>query len=149
MPEIADYRIVNIAQSDIYRVVADIKTYPQIFDYIKSVEVLRKSAGKEVARITVGLGPFKFSYVCALNYFPNKQIKIRLIRGPFRHLRSVLTFESTGPSQTKASYDFSCEFKSALMERLAGPIMRFELQRSLRLFEVYVTAQLVRGISVT
>ena len=80
-PHIARTGTINAPVEQVYRVVADVASYPE---FVPGVIAVRKE-GDEV-EMTVNLGPIEISWISKAVFQPNESIAIELVKGPFRRM---------------------------------------------------------------
>jgi coenzyme Q-binding protein COQ10 len=135
MPEVSNQRIVPFAAERIFQAVMDIESYPQILHFIRKMQILERGSDHIIARVNVGLPALTFSYDCRIEYEENRNIRVKLVSGPFEHMNALWTFEALGADKTKVTYSLDAKFKNYLMEKTAGAIFASQINYSIRAFE--------------
>lgn len=91
MPRIREETVVNAPIHDVYRVVADVETYP---DFLPGVRRVRRDGDR--IQMTVQAGPLELTWTHQATFVEDKEISLKLVQGPFRKLDGLWTFQDLG-----------------------------------------------------
>ena len=95
----------------VYRVVADVESYPEFLPGVKRVARLEG----DVVEMTVGLGPIDVTWTSKARMTPYESIVIDLVEGPFRQLAGEWSFEPLGAAGSKVTLSLGFEFSNRLL----------------------------------
>ncbi|MFN8535199.1 MAG: SRPBCC family protein [Dehalococcoidia bacterium] len=98
MPELFEEVILKAPVEDVYPVVADVERYPE---FLPDVRLVRRQG--DLVEMTVQAGPLELTWVHEVTMIENREIRLKLVRGPFRQLDGIWTFSET-PEGTHVSY---------------------------------------------
>lgn len=117
-------RVTPYSAELMFAVVADVENYPKFLPWVTSLDVLSREHvdGRDVlsARMTVGFGGFRESYVSRVTLDPAARvIDVAQTEGPFRLLENHWRFR---PLERGCRVDFSVsfEFRSRLLNAVAA-----------------------------
>lgn len=114
-------RILPYRPEELFALVGGVRAYPEFVPWISSIRVWNeRETGPGVteldAEAQVGFAMIKERFATSVRRDANsKVIEVKLIRGPFKHLRNTWTFlpENTG---TKVEFFIDFEFRSKLLD---------------------------------
>ncbi|GIW07057.1 MAG: ubiquinone-binding protein [Dehalococcoidia bacterium] len=87
MPELVEEVVLTAPVEDVYQVVADVERYP---DFLPDVKAVRRQG--DLIEMTVQAGPLELTWVHRADFVENREIRLTLVRGPFRRLDGRWTF---------------------------------------------------------
>ncbi len=124
----------------LYRLVADIETYPQFLPWCSAARILTSAPGKVQASLTLSKGGLSKSFVTENILHPFNEIEMHLISGPFKHLEGVWTFEpENGGTRVALHLEFS--FDNRLIAMMIGPLFQPVANTLLEAFVAQANAQ--------
>ena len=135
MPKASHTRVVPFAAEKVFQAVLDIKAYPRILPFIRSVQIIARSEASLVARVSVGLPLLRFSYDCRIDYTASESIHVTLLSGPFKKLSARWQFTPESADSCRVAYELDSEFSNPIMEKTAGMIFASQIHDSLTRFE--------------
>jgi len=105
-----------------YALVADIERYPQFLPWCSAARIDSADIGTVQATIEINFRGLRQRFTTRNTNTPVERITLELVEGPFRHLKGVWTFTPLGPDSCKIQCSMEYEFRSALLDRLVGPV---------------------------
>ena len=116
-------RILPHRPEELFALVGDVRAYPDFVPWISSMRVSneRETAlgmSQLDAEAQVGFAMIKERFATSVSRDANQRlIEVKLIRGPFRHLRNEWRF-LPHPSGTEVDFFIDFEFRSKLLDKL-------------------------------
>ena len=116
-------RILPYTPDEVFRLVGDVKRYPEFVPWITSLIATRPvpmpdGGDRLSAEARVGFAFVQEAFSTRVERDPNgRVITVSLIRGPFRRLENQWRFEEH-PTGVKVVFDIDFEFRSALLDGL-------------------------------
>ncbi len=105
---------VNHSARDMYKLVNDVASYPEFLPWCTEAKVLEKGGGSMVASLVVEKGHIRHAFTTSNRYTKNKEIKVDLVDGPFKHLQGVWKFTQFDDGTSKVDMDLDFEFHGRL-----------------------------------
>ena len=108
---------------ELFALVGDVRAYPEFVPWISSMRVSNERETAPCvtaldAEAQVGFAMIKERFATSVSRDANqRQIEVKLIRGPFRHLRNEWRF-LPHPSGTEVDFFIDFEFRSKLLDKL-------------------------------
>jgi ribosome-associated toxin RatA of RatAB toxin-antitoxin module len=118
MREIRRSALVAVPASRMFALINDIESYPLFVPGCQAASVLEQGAAMLRARLTVGSGALRTSFVTRNQLVQDRSVQMDLEEGPFRSLTGQWTIEPVAGAQG----DAGCSVQL---------VLRFELQRGL------------------
>lgn len=87
MPELLEEVILTAPVEEVYPVVADVERYPE---FLPDVKAVRREG--DLVEMTVQAGPLELTWVHRAEFVENREIRLTLVRGPFRRLDGRWSF---------------------------------------------------------
>lgn len=127
MPSHAERRNVAHKPEDLFKLVADIETYPDFLPWCSGVRVReRKMVGDKeivIADLLVSYKMFRERFRSRVTIDPGaRTIDVDYVNGPFKHLDNRWRFEphETLANETIVDFLVDFEFKSRTLEKMVG-----------------------------
>ena len=102
--------------------VADVASYPDFLPWCRSASSRSVAENEVEACVEMARGPLHKSFTTRNSLTPGQRIDLRLVDGPFQHLKGAWTFEPLGEDGCKVALDLEFDFKSRLVRALVGPV---------------------------
>ncbi|MEM9224694.1 MAG: type II toxin-antitoxin system RatA family toxin [Pseudomonadota bacterium] len=141
MPQFETTRRVSHSASDMFDLVADVKSYPRFVPLCKALTVRRRDSlpdGREVlvADMTVAYKFIRenFTSRVVLNRELNV-IDVEYLDGPFREMKNSWRFEPMDESTTTVHFDIRYEFKSRTLATVMGSVFDRAFRTFAKAFE--------------
>jgi ribosome-associated toxin RatA of RatAB toxin-antitoxin module len=134
MREIRRSALVAATPRRMFELINDIERYPEFVPGCAAAEVLERSAADQQpaelrARLTVGSGALRTSFVTRNRLTPDTHIHMQLDEGPFRSLAGVWTLtpvtepSSNAPLGCRVELELRFELKPGLAALALGPMV--------------------------
>ena len=144
MPKHRDSRNLPYSASQMYRLVADIESYPQFLPWnsaarIRSRETRPDGAEEVAADLVISFKVFRERFGSRVVLWPERdgvwQIDTEYLDGPFKYMRSGWTFTDRPEGGCHVDFFVDFEFKNAILQRLIGVVFQEAMSRIVRAFE--------------
>lgn len=122
MININRHAIVSYAAADMYRLVADIESYPEFLTWCASTSILNRSDEQVEARIDIAYKGINKSFTTRNRLQEGKTMEMHLVDGPFERLQGFWRFEVLDESASKVLLDLEFEFSSKLVALTMGKV---------------------------
>lgn len=122
MPEVAKTVLVPYAPVEIFRLVDDIARYPEFLPWCTGAEVLSREGGVVRAALSVGFRGIKQRFSTENHNTPPREIRLKLIDGPFRSLDGTWRFNDLSGKGCKIEFNLTWTFSSVVLGTLIGPV---------------------------
>lgn len=122
MPTINKHAIVPYTAEQMYRLVADVRAYPEFLPWCQGSEIISEDEDEVRASLTLAWSGLQKSFTTCNRLQPHKMIEVRLVEGPFSHLEGFWRFEALGEEGCKVMLDMEFEFSNKLFSMMLGPI---------------------------
>ena len=100
----------------LFSIVANIELYPEFLPWIVAARILSKEDNIIVAELVIKYKIFRSCYSSKVTLFPNQEIIVELVDGPFKHLRNHWKFVKDN-NYTKIDFMLDFELKSSMLEK--------------------------------
>ncbi len=122
MTEIVCSALVEYSALNMYALVEDIEAYPQFLPWCRASRVLERSAGRTLARLSVGLKGVRQSFTTENLNKQGEAIDLRMVEGPFSTFRAAWRFKALGTSAVRIEFSIVYEFSNRLLGRVLEPL---------------------------
>ena len=122
MPTISKTALVSYSAAEMYRLVDDVRAYPDFLPWCGGSQELSRTDDEVRARVEIAYGAIHKSFTTLNRLQKNKMIEISLVDGPFKHLHGFWRFEALDEKACKVSLDMEYEFSSRLISLTLGPV---------------------------
>ncbi|MBO6085522.1 MAG: type II toxin-antitoxin system RatA family toxin [Acetobacter sp.] len=143
MPKYTEQRILPYQPDQVFKVVADVGSYPDFLPWCVGARVYTHTQTNLVAELTVGFGIFRESFTSYVALDEPSTITVRYERGPFRYLYNQWVFL---PHDRGCCVKFFVDFelRSLLLQAAIGAVFTEATRRMVfafteRLKKVYAT----------
>lgn len=107
----------------VYKLVADIESYPTFLPWCVYAKVLKQDNVSVEASLTLAKGGLSKSFSTVNTMIPFKEIQIKLLSGPFKKLEGVWSFkEERGGALVSLHLEFS--FDNRFVALMLGPVFQ-------------------------
>lgn len=107
--------LVMHSAENMFRLVNDVKAYPQFMDGCRGTEVIEEGEDYMIARLDLQKKGIKTSFVTHNRLMPFEEIRLELHSGPFKQLRGAWTFKALTERASKVSFFLEFEANSQLV----------------------------------
>ena len=116
--------IVPYRAEQMFELVADVDAYPAFLPWCGGARVVERSGDEVVAEIAIAYHGIHRTFRTRNLNRPGREILIRLVSGPFSHLRGRWSFDPMGEDACRVSLDIEFDFSGRIIGRLVGPVFR-------------------------
>jgi ribosome-associated toxin RatA of RatAB toxin-antitoxin module len=114
--------LVPYSAPAMYALVSDIETYPQFLPWCGGARVVSREGEALVASIDIAYHGVHKSFTTRNRLVQDASIEMRLLQGPFKHLRGLWHFTALDPQSSKVALDMEFEFSNRLLAMVIGPV---------------------------
>ena len=107
----------------LYRLVADIESYPRFLPWCSAARILKTEPGIIEASLVLSKGGISKSFSTRNILKPFQSMEIHLISGPFKHLEGLWTFEKEDEG-TRVSLHLEFSFANRLIAMMIAPLFQ-------------------------
>ena len=107
---------------DMFVLVNDITEYPKFLPWCKSVKILSRTDTEVLATIAMGSIAMERTFTTQNVIKLNEWIEMRLVEGPFSHLRGYWHFRALGETGSKISLSMEFEISNKLLRIALEPV---------------------------
>lgn len=150
MPTHAETRILPHTPGQMYDLVADIERYPEFLPWCVGLRVRKRWDNKIHAEMKVGFNVLRETFSTEVVLTPFERIDVVYFEGPFRYLNNHWIFRPHGEGACAIDFFIDFEFRSAMLQRLAGVVFNESVKRMVSSFErradvIYGTGDKLNG----
>jgi ribosome-associated toxin RatA of RatAB toxin-antitoxin module len=114
--------LVEFSAEQMYALVERIEDYPRFLPWCGATEVESRTATSTVATINIDYHGIRQAFTTENTNDPPRQIRVKLVNGPFRELDGIWTFTSLGEAGCRIDFHLRYEFAGRILEALVGPV---------------------------
>jgi ribosome-associated toxin RatA of RatAB toxin-antitoxin module len=123
MREIRRSALVPVPAQRMFALINDIERYPEFVPGCQAASVLERGEGMQRARLTVGSGALRTSFVTRNVLVPDKGVRMDLEEGPFKSLTGQWTLEPLPAAEGEGGCSVQLVLRFELQRGLAGLAM--------------------------
>lgn len=140
MPRFETRRRVPFTADEMFRIVADVESYPQFLPLCESLQVHSREIGDTgavlVARMGVGYKAIRESFTSRVTLAADeRRVLVEYLDGPFHHLTNRWRFTDQGVSSSDIDFYIEYEFRSAMLGLLMGAMFDKAFRKFAEAFE--------------
>ncbi len=117
--------LIWYSPEEMFRLVTDVDQYKNFLPWCHQSKVLQASGLEMDAEVGIGMAGLNQVFVTHNTHIENREVHMKLIKGPFSNLDGTWTFEPVGDnSQRACKVTLSLEygFSSATLAAVVGPV---------------------------
>ncbi len=117
--------LIWYSPEEMFRLVTDVDQYKNFLPWCHQSKVLQSSGLEMDAEVDIGMAGLNQVFVTHNTHIENREVHMKLIKGPFSNLDGTWTFEPVGDnSQRACKVTLSLEygFSSATLAAVVGPV---------------------------
>ena len=117
--------LIWYSPEEMFRLVTDVDQYKNFLPWCHQSKVLQSSGLEMDAEVGIGMAGLNQVFVTHNTHIENREVHMKLIKGPFSNLDGTWTFEPVGDnSQRACKVTLSLEygFASATLAAVVGPV---------------------------
>ena len=122
MPEVARALTLPYAAAGIYRLVEDIRRYPEFLPWCTAAHVMEEREDERIVKLRLRRSGVESSFATRNAYWPESAIEMELLEGPFEHLKGRWEFLDLG-ADSKVSLRMRYQFSNPLMGFMFGAVV--------------------------
>lgn len=126
--------LLPYTSEQLYGLVNDVLRYPEFLPWCYKTELLESTETKMRARLHIGKGPIKHSFVTCNTLVSNKTVEINLEEGPFKHLHGLWTFTELNDKACKISLSMDFDYSNILIKTALGPLFNIAASNMVNVF---------------
>jgi ribosome-associated toxin RatA of RatAB toxin-antitoxin module len=113
---------LGYSAEQMYSLVNDMDEYPNFLPWCGGVEVQHLDESRLLSTMGINYHGVKQSFTTENMNTPPTQIRMDLVKGPFKHLTGTWNFKSLREDACKIEFDLEYEFSSKMLEQIIGPV---------------------------
>lgn len=121
MTTISKSALVPYSAEEMYKLVADIESYPKFLPWCAGSRILERDAQGLIAEIDIAFGGIRKTFTTRNTMNPTA-MDIRLVRGPFSRLEGSWRFQQVAALGSRISLNLEFDFASRLLAMAVGPV---------------------------
>ncbi len=114
--------LVSFSAAQMFNLVNDIDSYPEFVPWCVRCEVHNDSAYEKQATMSFAKRGINASVTTRNELVTDKEITMRLVKGPFKHLVGRWVFHALDEHACKVELDMQFSFSNRIYEVTLGPI---------------------------
>lgn len=145
MRQVLRSALVGQSVQELYALINDVERYPEFVPWCERARVESRSDDEVVATLTISRGPLRTQFTTRNRLLPDREVRMKLERGPFDELEGAWTLTPIGDAGCRVTLALRFQFANRLSAALFEPL--FE-QTAASLVDAFVSrARAVRGLS--
>lgn len=126
MPKHYDKHISPHKPEELFKIVADVKSYPEFLPWVAGARILEKNDEENwfKAELLIRFKAFSQKYTSKVYLDSPTKIKTDLVEGPFEHLNNLWLFNETSDGKTEIIFELDFKFKSTILEKMIGSMFK-------------------------
>ena len=122
MTKVQRSALLPYSAAQMYRLINDVDSYPEFIPWCVQTEVHKESEIEKEATMRFSKRSISAAVTTCNELQENKQIVMRLVQGPFKHLTGTWNFKELDEHSCKVELDMKFSFSNRLYEVTLGPI---------------------------
>ena len=117
--------LIWYSAAEMFALVTDIASYPEFLPWCDQAAVLGEDSNGVTAKVGLSIAGLKQSFTTQNTHIEDRQVKLKLVDGPFSKLDGSWQFTPVGKSSERAcKVDFllNYDFDNAALAALIGPV---------------------------
>jgi len=136
MPTHAEKRVLPYRPEQLFALVADIERYPEFLPWCVACRVRRRDGDVIWGDLMVGFKVFRETFSSKVTLNSPDRIDVEYVDGPFRYLNNHWLFEPVdGGASTAIDFYIDFEFRSRMLQAVAGAVFNEAVRRMVSAFE--------------
>jgi ribosome-associated toxin RatA of RatAB toxin-antitoxin module len=110
---------------EMYALVTDVASYPQFLPWCDRTRVLDADDAGMTAEIGLSFGGMRQKFTTRNMHVPGREVRLKLVDGPFSNLDGIWKFEPVGEAGERAcrvELDLSYGFSNFALQAVVGPV---------------------------
>ena len=117
--------LIWYSPSEMYALVTDVDQYPKFLPWCDRARVVSGDETGMTAEIGISFGGIRQTFTTRNEHVPDRQVTIKLVKGPFSRLDGVWNFVPIGDGSQRAcrvELTLNYGFDNAVLSKLVGPV---------------------------
>ncbi|WP_338468186.1 type II toxin-antitoxin system RatA family toxin [Novosphingobium sp. ZN18A2] len=132
---ITETRAMPWSAQQMFDLVADVRRYPEFLPWVVATRIRSDSETEMVADMLVGFSAFKEKFTSRVAKHRPDRIMVEYLEGPLKKLENGWTFAPGEDGGCTIEFRVEFEFRSAILEKLAGQYMDRAFRKMVAAFE--------------
>ncbi len=124
MPQISRTALVPYSAEQMYKLVNDVKSYPEFLPGCVGSRVLESSPGQMTAAVEVSKAGISKTFTTRNTLISNQSILMHLVDGPFKKLMGGWKFTPLPEAACQIEFNLDFEFTNKLIELAFGRVFK-------------------------
>lgn len=135
MPGVREVRQLPWSAEQMYRLVADVASYPEFLPWVVAARIRSDGETEMVADLLIGFKNLREKFSSRVIKQPAERIEVIYLDGPMRDLDNVWAFRALPEGGCEIEFLVEFTFRNAIFERLAGQYFDRAFRRMVFAFE--------------
>lgn len=117
--------LIWYSAEEMFGLVTDVAKYPEFLPWCDHASVLQRDANGMKAEVGIAFGGIHQTFTTYNAHVPGREVRMKLVDGPFSHLDGTWKFTPIGQDGQRAckvELDLHYSFKNAALATLVGPV---------------------------
>ena len=117
--------LIWYSADEMYALVTDVARYPEFLPWCDKTRVIDESPNAMTAEIGLSFGGMRQKFTTRNTHVPGREVRLKLVDGPFSNLDGVWKFQPVGEASERAcrvDLNLSYGFSSFGLQALIGPV---------------------------
>lgn len=117
--------LIWYSAAEMYRLVTDVDQYPRFLPWCDRARVVSSDESGMLAEISIAFAGIHQTFTTRNHHVPDRQVAIKLVKGPFSRLDGEWNFVPVGDGTERAcrvELTLNYGFNSVLLSKLVGPV---------------------------
>lgn len=135
MPTHAEKRVLPYTPHQLYKLVADIESYPEFLPWCLAARIRQRRENVVVADLIIGFKMIRERFTSRVSLDPAaRRIDVAYTEGPFKYLNNHWVFEEH-PDGCLIDFYVDFEFRSKILQKMIGVLFNEAVRRMVAAFE--------------
>ena len=131
----SEKRVISHSPEDLYKLVADVRAYPQFLPWCLASRIRRETPHELTADLIIGFNMFREHFTSHVELDPEAlKINVAYAEGPFKYLTNQWIFHEH-PDGCEIEFYVDFEFNSRLLQSVIEALFTEAVKRMVRAFE--------------
>ena len=122
MESIKKKESVNVEIEILFNLINQVDKYSEFLPWCPKSRIISQNNKKIIGEIYVSKNFVDWKFSTENNFIENKEIKLKLIEGPFKHLKGCWNFSKIDKSNTIIDFFLEYKFSNKMIELSVKPI---------------------------
>ena len=122
MPDVSRSVLVGYTPAQMFALVDAVEEYPKFLPWCSAATVSHRDDRTTRATLSIRYRGLKQAFTTLNDKDAPKEMRLRLVEGPFRQLDGLWRFSELASRGCKVELQLRYEFSSRILEKLVGPV---------------------------